>query len=113
MTASQMFGKQDHLPWLHFPALGQSGNKEGTWHGVSPGATGALRVPSKPCDLWGLVRPQPHQTPQLGHALTILTKCGRSAIWKSPKIAEHTTPASPKHVDSCSNGHENLQRKMF
>ena len=63
MTASQMFGKLDHLPWVHFHALGQSGNKEGTWHGVSPGATGALRVPNKPCDLWGLVRSQPHQTP--------------------------------------------------
>ena len=23
MTASRMFGKQDHLPWVHFPALGR------------------------------------------------------------------------------------------
>ena len=58
-----------------------------------PNAIGALKVPSNPCDFWGLVRFQPHQTPQLGHTLIILTTCGSSGMLVSPKLVEQRMPA--------------------
>ena len=78
-----------------------------------PNSAGPLKVLSTHCDLWGLLRLQPHHTPQLGHTLILLTACGRSGMLVSPKVVEHRMPALVQTCGILLQGSMKMRKGRF